>query len=188
MESDQHLLIALAEGNSKEIQNIYKKNFQNVKRFIFQNNGQLVDAEDIFQMALLQLGVRYREEPFEINSSFDAYLFTVCKNLWRRELNKHKSRVTTLDFIEPEDKEAQDNALALLEEKRVELFKDCLDKISDNCKTILSLYFAKEPYSNIVEKMGYSSETVVRQRVFKCKKKLTEVIKEDRRFQNLKTL
>ena len=52
---------------------------------MLQNKGGIADAEDIFQKALLQIAVRYKKEKCQIKSSFNAYLYTVCKNLWRRE-------------------------------------------------------------------------------------------------------
>ncbi len=187
MDKNSVILNALLTGDSRIIQKIYKNNFLRVKQFILQNNGQPQDAEDIFQMALLQLSVRYKKEKFVIHTSFDAYLFTVCKNLWRRELNKLKIKVTNKEVFELKDKNT-DMALALLEQKKWEIFQDCLAKISDNCKEILKMYFAKIPYSEMVKKMNYSSETVVRQRVFKCKAKLTKMIKNNKNYQALKEL
>lgn len=179
-----HYLEALVKNNSKIILTIYKENFFKVRAFVIKNNGQQQDAEDVFQKALMQLAVRYKKEPFEINSSFEAYLFTVCKNLWRRELNKSKLRVTNNDFIEPKD-DNEDIAMALLEQKRWDLFNDCLNLISENCKQILKLFFAKIPYAEIMNKFEYNSETVVRQRVFKCKNKLKELVRGDHRFSTL---
>lgn len=177
-------LKALVDGDSKKIIVIYQENFTSVKKFVLQNKGGVADAEDIFQKALLQITVRYKKEKFEIKSSFNAYLYTVCKNLWRRELNKHKNKVTNDEVIELVSEE-RDNSLAYLELKRQELFIEKLDMISENCRKILSYFFAKVPYSEIVESTDYNSETVVRQRVFKCKKKLTELIKNDIRYTSL---
>ena len=147
MENNLRFLYALVKGDSSEIKIIYKKCFPMVRKFILQNKGNKQDAEDIFQMALLQLAVRYKKEKFTIHSSFEAYLFTVCKNLWRRELNKSK-----------------------------------------NCRLVLQMFFAKLPYSEIIERLNYSSELVARQRVFKCKKKLKERIIADERYEMLKDL
>lgn len=177
-------LKALVDGNSKKIVAIYKENFNSVKRFVLQNKGDIADAEDIFQKALLQITIRYKKEKFQIKTGFNGYLFTVCKNLWRRELNKSKKRVTNSDTIQLVSEE-RDNALAYLELKRQELFVEKLSEISDNCKKILTLFFAKTPYAEIVEVTDYNSETVVRQRVFKCKKKLTELITKDKRYNSL---
>ena len=182
-----NILNALSNGDSKEIESIYSENFDTVKRFVLQNKGNLEDAEDIFQKALLQIAVRYKKEKFNIKVSFGGFLFTVCKNLWRRELNRKKNRVTNNTLIELYSEE-KDNALVIIEQKRQELFVEKLQEISDNCKNILTLFFSKTPYSEIVDKTEYSSESVVRQRVFKCKKKLTELVKNDVRFNSLKEL
>lgn len=187
MKKNTHFLKALVQGDSSFISTIYESSFPPVKKFIFQNKGQLADAEDIFQKALLQIAVRYQREKFEIKTHFEAYLFTVCKNLWRRELNKHKNKVTNEKLIELQTEE-YDNTSAVLEQERQELFVEKLNLISKNCKQILTLFFAKTPYSEITEKLKYASETVVRQRVFKCKKKLTELIKSDKRYHSLKEL
>jgi RNA polymerase sigma factor (sigma-70 family) len=177
-------LDALVNGDSRIISKIYKSNFSQVQRFVMQNSGNKEDAEDVFQKALLQIAMRHKKEGIQINSSFDGFLFTVCKNLWRRELNRDKNRVTNSEVVELVS-EAKDNAKALIEQKRQELFVEMLDKISENCKMILSLFFAKVPYAEIVATTEYTSETVVRQRVFKCKKKLTDLIKQDQRYHSL---
>ena len=187
MTDNSFFLKALINNDSQVIETIYKVNFFKVRTFIIKNNGQQQDAEDIFQKALLQLAVRYKKEKFIINTSFEAYLFTVCKNLWRRELNKSKIKVTNNDFVEPKDNN-EDIAMAVLEQKRWELFTECLELISENCKQILKLFFAKVPYAEIKEKFNYNSETVVRQRVFKCKNSLKSYVKKDKRFKHLTQL
>jgi RNA polymerase sigma factor (sigma-70 family) len=180
-------LEALIHMDSKKIKEIYKNNYPNVKRFVLQNKGQATDAEDVFQKALLQITVRYKKEKFDINSSFEGYLYTVCKNLWRRELNNSKNWVTNNTVVELYSEE-RDNSFAIIEQKRQELFIEKLGMISDNCKKILTLFFAKVPYMEIVEQSDYTSEKAVRQRVFKCKKKLTELVQGDNRYNSLKEL
>ncbi|GAB5526933.1 MAG: hypothetical protein Roseis2KO_48050 [Roseivirga sp.] len=178
---------ALINGDTRLIGEIYEKCFPQVRSFVTRNNGTEQDAEDIFQKSLLQIAVRYRKEKFEIRGDFEGYLFTVCKNLWRRELNKSKNRVTNEPLLNLYSEE-QDNALALMEQKRFELFNEKLNLISENCRKVLTLYFAKVSYAEIVKAIGYNSETVARQRVFKCKKSLTDLIKGDRRFFSLREL
>jgi len=184
MTENSFYLQAIANGDSKTIKTIYTTVLPKVIRFVFQNKGQEEDARDIFQKALLQLSVRYQKEAFEITSSFEAYLFTVCKNLWRRELNKLKREVTTDEVIELKD-DSEDIIYSILDQKRWELFQENLEKISVNCKRILKLFFAKTPYIEIMNQFNYSSETVVRQRVFKCKNKLITLVKSDKRFNEL---
>ena len=187
MESNKIYLEALVKGDSKLLLQLYNKNFVKVKNFILKNNGASEDAQDIFQKALLQITLRYKKEKFIIETSFEAYLFTVCKNLWRRELNKTKREVTEFNFFEPYD-EAKDFSLELIEQKREELFREKFNLLSDNCKKVLELFFSKLSYAEMIEVTEYNSETVIRQRVFKCKKKLVELIKNDVRYKSLKEL
>ena len=178
-------LTALEKNNSKLIQQIYTENFFTVKTFIVQNKGNHEDAEDIFQKALLQIAARLKRENFEIKQSFGGFLYTVCKNLWRRELNKRKNRVTNNEVVEQVSDE-QESALSYIELKKQELFIEKLGMLSENCKSILSLFFAKLSYAEMLERTEYNSETVIRQRVFKCKKKLTELVRGDHRYLQLK--
>ena len=187
MKDQSIYLNALLNGDNEQILHIYKTCFPGVKRFVFQNKGEQADAEDIFQKALMQLTVRYKKEKFEIKSSFEAYLFTVCKNLWRRELNKSKNEVT-IDGVVELKSEARDIALSSLEQERWEFFQEKLELISENCRQILKRFFKKIAYKDIAVELGYNDENVVRQRVFKCKTKLTEMIKQDSRFNELKEL
>ncbi len=181
------ILNELVKEDSKIITGIYDKNFPLVKKFILQNKGNIEDAEDIFQKSLIQIIIRYKKEKFAISGSFDAYLFVVCKNLWRRELNSHKKRVTNVEKVEVRD-EYEDSSYALIEQKRHELFTEKFAQITGNCKKILTLFFAKTSYEEIVANTEYTSELVVRQRVFKCKKRLTELILKDKRYNSLKEL
>jgi len=177
-------LNALLEGDSKVILLLYESNFYKIRTFVLQNKGKVVDAEDIFQKALLQLTVRYKKEKFQINTNFEAYLFTVCKNLWRRELNKSKREVTNDHVIELKD-ENDDIALSVLEQQRWELFNEYLERLSENCLKIMTLFFKRISYTEMANIFEYNSETVARQRVFKCKAKLKEMIKSDSRFKSL---
>lgn len=182
--SPDSYLKALLSNDAKIINKIYSDNYGKVFSFIVKNKGNKDDVSDIFQNALLQLTIRYRKAPFTINSSFEAYFFTVCKNLWRRELHKRKKRVTNSDLVELVDDDT-DIAMATLEQERWELFNEYLEKLSDNCRQVLKLFFKKVGYAYIVKQFGYNSETVARQRVFKCKNKLKEMVSKDKRFKNL---
>ncbi|WP_430411422.1 RNA polymerase sigma factor [Kordia sp.] len=178
----------LSEGKQDDIILLYQEVFPKIERFVLSNNGRVGDADDIFQKALLQLIVRYRKEAFEITGSFEYYFFSVCKNLWRRELNASKLTTNDLDVIENLSDDNTQTAFAIVEQERYDLFTEKLASLSDNCKQLLTLFFAKTPYNNILQKFGYTSENVVRQRIFKCKKRLIELIQKDSRYTNLKDL
>lgn len=177
----------LAEGRKEVIKELYLSVFPKVSGFIMKNNGNQLDAEDIFHKVLLQLIARYKVNAFMIEGSFEAYIFSACRNLWRRELNKQK-RIVTNDKVIELSNEADDMTMATLEQEKWELFQEKLAELSDNCKRLLELFFQKVPYKDIVSKLGYNSDNVVRQRIFNCKSQLTKLIKKDSRYNQIKEL
>ncbi len=185
MSNDTYFIEGLRSGDETILKEIYIKFFSKVKTFVIQNKGNTTDAEDIFHNALIQLYVRLKNRQLVIKSSFEAYLFTTCKNLWRRELNK--KRVTKSKVIELEDKETE-NAFALLEQEQWELYIEKFQLLSENCRKVLTLLFNGTSYDEIVKTFSYSSKVVARQRVFKCKTKLTKLIQEDAKFSKIKKL
>lgn len=187
MKENSIYLDALINNNNRVIKTIYSAVLPKVIKFVYQNKGNEDNAREVFQNALLQLTVRYKKEKFVINTSFEAYLFTVCKNLWRRELNRTKKEVTNDGVFELKDNN-DDLAYAILEQKQWELFNETLTKLTDNCRSIMALFFKRVSYAEIVKKFDYNSETVARQRIFKCKAKLKALIIKDKRFNELKGL
>ena len=182
MQKDSLFTKRFLEGDSNILQDVYTNSYPFVERYIVTRNGTKKDAEDIFHNALLLIYVKLKEEKIVIKK-FEHYLFTVCKNLWRRE--NAKKRVTNLEAI-PLVSEEVDMATFYLEHQQWELYQEKFKKLSDSCQEILKMVFQKKTYQEIVKHFSYNSETVARQRVFKCKTRLIQLIKQDKRYFKLK--
>ena len=174
----------LLQGDEATIRLLYDTLFPKFTGFVKNNNGTYNDAEEVFHEALYQLIARAKVGGVEIRSSFEAYVFTVCKNLWMKELNKRKKVVRNDGVFELKAKE-DDRIESVIQQERWELFEEMLDRLTENCSKLLKDYFNKVPYSEIVKKFSYATENTAFQRIFKCKKKLAELVKGDRRFKNL---
>ncbi|MCH9661892.1 MAG: RNA polymerase sigma factor [Bacteroidetes bacterium] len=184
LNNSNDLLEGLVNGDSKSVAVIYETTLFKVKSFVLKNNGTVQDAEEIFQDALYQIIVRAKVKGLEITSSLEAYVFTVCKNLWYKELNNRKKKVRNEGVFELKENENADLE-AILFQERWDLFEAMLLKLSEKCRLLLKDYFNKVTYSEIVKKFSYASENAAFQRVFKCKKQLGNLIKADARYQNL---
>ena len=182
--SNKEYLSGLQTGDQDVLHWIYKNISPKVRYFILKNKGSKEESEEIFQEVLYQLTLRLKSSDIEIHSSFEAYFFTVCKNLWRNELIKKKKWVRNEDETLLYSKEELVDSVYDKEE-RWNLFEEKFQELSDNCKELLNNHFKKVPYDEIVRKFNYSSENVAFQRMFKCKKKLKDLIKKDVRFKNL---
>jgi len=186
--TDQEYINAIANKDNDVLSDIYQRFLPKVIGFVIKNRGQEDDARDIFNKVVFQLSARLNLNDFKLSSSFEGYLFTACKNLWRRELNRRQHRRVTSGDVKELYYEQKDLAQGLLEQERWELFKEMLKEVSDNCKQILQLFFDKTSGKDIMATLGYSSEVVVRQRVFKCKAQLAKLIQQDGRFAELKNV
>ena len=101
------------------------------------------------------------------------------------DFKNKKKGVINIDTIHYVDKET-DLGLFYLEQKRLEFYQEKFQLLSPNCKEILGSYFNGMSYEEILQELEYTSVNTVRQRVFKCKAKIIQLIKEDRRYRKLK--
>ncbi len=184
MEETEKYLTALLKGDSTVVLDIYQKFFYKVESFILDNHGKKEDVQDVFHDALMYLLLKHREKPLKINS-FEAYFFTICKNIWRRTLKNNKTRVMNDGDLALVDNETNLSHF-ILEQKRWEFYQEKFQMLSGNCKEVLGNYFNGMSYEEILEDLTYSSINTVRQRVFKCKAKIIQLIKEDLRYHKLK--
>lgn len=178
-------LNGLISGDRKVVNTIYEQFYPKVRTFILQNKGKEDDVQDVFQDALMYLITKQKEKPLALQS-FEAYLFTICKNVWRRTLKKEKSKVTNDDTITLVDKET-DLSLFFMEQERLDFYLEKFRLLSQNCKDILSSYFNGMSYEEMVQELSYATINTVRQRVFKCKAKMIQLMKSDKRYTNLRS-
>ncbi|MEP0262938.1 sigma-70 family RNA polymerase sigma factor [Dokdonia sp.] len=183
MEETQKYMNGLLNNDRVIVASIYDSFFPKVKSFILDNKGEEEDVKDVFHDGLMYLIVKHQESPLQIRS-FEAYFFTICKNIWRRTLKNKKTRVmndNTLHYID----EDTDLGLFILEQKRLEIYQEKFHLLSPNCKEVLGSYFNGMSYEEILKELDYTSINTVRQRVFKCRAKIIQLIKEDRRYRKL---
>ncbi|WP_459209380.1 RNA polymerase sigma factor [Aquimarina rhabdastrellae] len=174
----------LITGDKEFILLLYERLLPKIINYVKKNNGEQTDAEEVFHDALYQIIARAKTQQIEIRTSLEPYIFMACKNLWLKELNKRQKQVRNDGVFELKDKD-EERLEAIENQKRWDLFEEKINLLSENCKQLLKDYFDKVPYEEIVKKFSYSSENVAFQRVFKCKKKLTELIKADNRYKKL---
>lgn len=183
MQDSEIYLEALIKGNNKIILEIYKEYFPKINIFVIRNNGSEDDAKDVFHDALLYLIGKHKKTPLKLDS-FEGYLFTICKNIWRSRIKNKKEWVTKDGVLPLEDKE--DNLVSFtLAQKHLEFYQEKFQLLTSNCKEILSNYFNGMSYEDIMVDLSYNSINVVRQRVFKCRAKIVQLIKADARYKTL---
>jgi RNA polymerase sigma factor (sigma-70 family) len=186
--TDEQILKGILRHDNLVLSHIYKQFFYKVSTFIRKNSGNGDDVNDVFQEAIIVIYRKLKENDLSLeNSSFDVYLFSVCRFLWLKSLAKRKTEREKINEILPYDVDIYDDGFDALVEKneRYLLYQKHFRNISTDCQKILQMFFDKVPIKQIAQVMGFQSEKYVKSRKYKCKELLIERIKQDYEYKKM---
>ncbi len=184
--SDEDILSGLKVQDRSVVNYVYKEFFPTIKYLITTNSGSEIDAEDVFQDALVIIFKKVRSDDLILTSSFKTYLYSVCRNLWLQRLDK---KAFSSEFLELENlNELQDTIQFEFtdnENEKYKLFQQHFLELGEDCQKVLKLFLQKVPLKEIADLMGFKSEKYAKTRKFMCKEKLKQQIINDPRFKKL---
>src|ERR1700752_2003672 len=96
--SDDEVIARIKKGDERALDYLYKKNYKMMTNMIIKNNGSEDEAKDIYQEALIVVWQKVLSADFVLSSKLSTYLYSICQNLWRKELER-KNRHTVEDEI-----------------------------------------------------------------------------------------
>ncbi|MEO6684008.1 MAG: sigma-70 family RNA polymerase sigma factor [Ginsengibacter sp.] len=175
-DEEQALITGLANHDTNAIEKIYRENYSTIQSFIVKNNGYPDDARDIFQEAMIILFEKSKSESFELTCQIKTYLYSVCRRLWLKKLQR-ESRYnpaidTVLETVTVEDE------IELHEKKNSDLgiMEDALSKIGEPCKSLLeAFYIQKKTMPEIAELFAYTNADNAKNQKYKCMVRLKKI-------------
>jgi len=190
--TDQSLVHALrSEANPDDaIRYLYRTQFRLTSAYIKQNSGTEEDAEDIFQELVLVFIDLLKKDKLRGESSVSTFLYALTRNIWLNELNRRgRSKRRNEIFEKGKDKTDLDVSHLIADRETKMQLMDVVDKLGDICKKILlAFYFENLAIREILQKLDYENEQVVRNKKYKCLKQLEEMIMaEPNLIKNLKS-
>jgi RNA polymerase sigma factor (sigma-70 family) len=183
--SVENILVGIKDRDTKVLDFVYRSYFDQIKTFIIQNQGNIEDAQDIYQDAILVIYQKLQDDALYLSCSFSTYLHSVCRLLWLKQLNKRKKaaelNIPDDDFVILDDSllEYQDT------NERYKLYLEQFKRLSFSCQKVLELFLAGIPLREIARILGFRSEIYAKKRKHQCKEKLISNIKNDPRFHEL---
>lgn len=168
--NDAEILVGLRKGDESVLQKLYKQHYRMMVKMILKNNGTEEEAKDIYQEALIVLWQKVHDQNFVLTSKISTYLYSVCLNLWRKELERKKrhSHEEKDSPVEP----------VIDRQERIRIIHQCLEQLGDTCRSILMYYyFDKMSMVEIAEKMGFANSDTAKTKKYKCKKELDALVK-----------
>jgi RNA polymerase sigma factor (sigma-70 family) len=181
---DNQIFDGIRLRDNDVLEYVYKTYFPLITKHIISNSGDVTDAKDVFQDALMAI-YKALSNGLEIKEcSFQTYLYAVCKKIWLNQLAKNKNK----PFVEWKlnDEIIADTPVEIANEfdeifnenNKMKIFEQCLSELPEDCKKVLELFFDKVPLKNIAQIMGYASEGYAKKRKFHCKEILFVKVKK----------
>ena len=157
---------------------LYKDIYPKIKSYILANSGNIDDALDIFQDALVVLCKQIKLNRFDEKYEISAFLYSICRNLWINKA-KRESRLVSLqekyDHIENEDFSEY-----IITKEKERLLKEIAGKLGKKCFELLQqAIFYQSSTDEIIKNMGFSTANAVKTQKYKCKQKLIKLIDEN---------
>ena len=167
---DKEIIARISKGDDKALDYLYRKYYRMMIKLVVTNNGSEEEAKDIYQDALVVFWQKVTSGNLILTSKISTYLYSICLNLWRKELDRKSKLVNEekdgVDIIDDDKKE------------RIKIINECVQQMGDSCRKILTYYyFDGLSMNDIADKLGYANTDTAKTKKYKCKKKLDQYIK-----------
>lgn len=185
--SNMDLLNGILRNDTIVLQYIYKNFYSNINFFIQKNNGDEEDANDIFQEAIIIIYRKLKANEFDLDCTFDTYLYSICRLLWLKELEKRKIEQENIKDNHEFNDTIYDDSLEIVIDlnDRYKLYQKHFALLGKECQKILQMHFDKVPLQTIADVMGLKSEKFAKLRKFRCKEYLIKSIKQDLQYASI---
>ncbi|WP_417199301.1 RNA polymerase sigma factor [Bizionia sp.] len=185
---DQKYIEGLVQNNPFIIQSIYDTFAPKVINYIKMNSGNESHAQDVIQETIITIYNQAIEKDLKLTCPFDAYFFLLCKRKWLNQLKKIGNKEVTInEEVLSKDDDAQELAFeTTLFEQQHELFTEMFQKLGKACKDLLKATFKIKSMEEVAESLGVSY-AYARKKKSLCIGKLSKMVQEAPRFNNLKS-
>ncbi|MCW0482253.1 RNA polymerase sigma factor [Gaoshiqia sediminis] len=185
--TNEELLHGILRNDNLILQYIYKNFFYKINFFIKKNSGDDEDSNDIFQEAIIIIYRKLKANDLVLDCSFETYLYSVCRFLWLKQLEKRKNEREKIrdnhDFNDDIYDSSFETTVDMNEKYR--LYQKHFKNLGKDCQKILQMFFDKVPLKQIAQVMGFQGEKYAKKRKYKCKEYLVKSIKQDIEYKKI---
>ncbi|GAA4787600.1 hypothetical protein GCM10023231_14650 [Olivibacter ginsenosidimutans] len=175
LSEDEELIFGIQNGDAKIMESLYRIHFPVIMRLIVNNGGDVDDAKDIFQEAVIILYDKIKEGSFELNSKLKTYLYSVSRNLWLKRLTK-KGIYTNIEDFEDRLPVEEDIESHKERDRQFMLMEDALMRLGEPCQTIIKDFYLRNlSMHDICEKFGYTNTDNAKNQKYKCLQRLKKL-------------
>jgi RNA polymerase sigma factor (sigma-70 family) len=160
---------ALVRNREQTLETIYKKTYPMVLHYVRQRHGTADDAQDLLQEAIILFYEKAVHKELNLTASATTYIMAVCKNRWRRELEK-RNRQQELPSDISERVKVEASADTDQPQLRLTQF---VDQLGEKCKAILvAFYYMGQRMEQVAAQYQYRNVRTATVQKFKCLERL----------------
>jgi RNA polymerase sigma factor (sigma-70 family) len=168
--NEKDLFERIQKGDEKALEFIYKKYYRMMTKLVITNSGTEEEALDVYQDALVVFWQKARSGNLVLTSKMSTYIYSICQNLWRKELDR-KKRLTN------EEKDTAES-MDMDGPEREKIIAQCMEQLGETCRKVLMYYYFDEmSMQEIADKLGFANTDTAKTKKYKCKQKLDELVK-----------
>lgn len=167
---DNEIIEHIKAGDERSLDYLYQQHYKMMTKLVLKNSGTEDEAKDVYQDALIVFWQKVKNDNLVLTSKISTYLYSVCLNLWRKELDR-KKRLS--------NEEVDGNVIIDVDRKeRIEIVNKVIQELGDTCKKVLTLYyFDGLSMTDIADELGFANADTAKTKKYKCKKELDKKIK-----------
>jgi len=157
------------ENRTHWIRHLYLEHFPDIAAYISRSGGDLEEAKDIFQEAL----VIYYEKSLKGNEALNekAYLMGIAKHLWYTRL-KELAKRSDLDQTKTDLSSAEETSFS------TEMVLNLIKSTGQRCLDLLeAFYYQKLSLKSLAPQFGFAGERSAAVQKYKCLEKVRDIVK-----------
>lgn len=180
-------VIPWQEGDRSVIAKLYEANFAKIVSFLERQGLNTQEAEDCFMESIVVVMEKFSNKTFSLTAPASSYLWSVCRvtALDRfRENKKIQLRLSENPYL---SKEEEYDGLIATENQASQsqwnqLILRSLQKLSDRCQELISLYAQKYSGDEIAELLNIPNANAVYAAKSKCRRRWLQFMQKDPHF------
>ncbi len=175
MKNENHIITGIKSGDSEVLKSVYSDYFGMVRNLVIKNSGSELDAEDVFQDALVILFKKFNHSEFRLTVKFKTFLYSVCRNIWLTELKVRSGKSIKLKDYEKHIDIGHELALnwKKTQEETIQRMENAMKYLGDKCQQILLMfYYQKHSMQQIATALDYADADSVKTQKYKCIRQL----------------
>ncbi len=184
--SEEELVSGIRNHQSEILEYVYQQYYPVTEGYIIHHHGTREQAKDVFQEAMIILYKKIRSGDLDLKCKLGTYLYAVCRNTWIQDRKKHMLHREKLRHHSMVVNDPGTERDPLLEKQLSGLFEKHFSQLSEDCQTILRMYFNHRSIEEIQARMNYKDPHHAADRKYRCKKSLIKRIVNDPLFKRLK--